>query len=63
MKTIENRLINLERRIKLARKTMEDLYFSKGFTDYEVLKAGVKLDRLLNEYDRIRSQQGLIDAI
>jgi uncharacterized coiled-coil protein SlyX len=63
VKAIENRLINLERRIKSARKTMEDLYFSKGFTDYEVLKAGDKLDRLLNEYDRIKNQRGLIDAI
>lgn len=42
---------------------MEDLYFLKGFTDDEVLKAGDKLDRLLNEYECIRNNQGLIKAI
>lgn len=60
---INNRLIYLERRIKSARKVMEDLYFLKGFTDDEVLKAGDKLDRLLNEYECIRNNQGLIKAI
>jgi hypothetical protein len=42
----------LRERIEIARIRMQKLWNEKGYTDSEVLKASIELDRLMNEYQR-----------
>ncbi len=39
--------------IQLEKRRLEALFESKGLTDYEVLKIGNKIDRLINEHTRL----------
>jgi hypothetical protein len=41
--------------IESAKKKLTELYQSRGYTDYEVLKLGDKIDRLMNKYFRMRN--------
>jgi hypothetical protein len=45
-------LKKLLEQIKIARNRMQQLWEEKGYTDNEVLAASIKVDHLLNEYDR-----------
>ena len=40
--------------IKDARKKMHEIWNKRGYTDKDVLEASVKLDDLLNQYQKIR---------
>lgn len=44
--------------IKTAKVELERLYNLKGYTDYEVLRQGDKVDELLNEYNRMIKRVG-----
>jgi hypothetical protein len=46
-------LDKLKLEIKVEKKRLEELFSSKGYTDYEVLRQGDKVDRLINQYDRM----------
>jgi hypothetical protein len=43
----------LEIKITHARKNLHSLWEIKGYTDAEVLDASIKLDQLLNQYERL----------
>jgi hypothetical protein len=45
-------------KIKTAKIELERLYNLKGHTDFEVLRQGDKVDRLLNEYQRMMNRIG-----
>jgi multidrug resistance efflux pump len=49
-----NALLSLERQIAASRRKLQKLYDARGCTDAEVLAASIELDKLLNEYERIR---------
>ena len=42
----------LEQRITAGRKKLQDLYDAHGATTPEVLAFSIKLDKLMNEYER-----------
>ena len=44
----------LEAKIVASRNRMTALWEARGYTDAEVLAAGIELDELLNEYERRR---------
>jgi hypothetical protein len=48
-KTIEA----LERKIAAGRKRLYEIYAARGYTDLVVLAYSIKLDRLLNRYQKI----------
>jgi hypothetical protein len=49
-------LVKLISDIKVAKEKLEELYGYKGYTDFEVLKQGDKVDRLINKYARMVNQ-------
>lgn len=44
----------LEQKIAASRRRLQNLYNAKGYTDAEVLAAGIELDDLLNQYHRLK---------
>ena len=51
------KIINsLEQQIDAGRQKLQELWEDRGFTDAEVLAAGIELDDLLNEYQKLKSQ-------
>ena len=50
-------MAKLETKITDARKNLHSLWESKGYTDDEVLVASIKLDHLLNQYQRLFSKK------
>jgi adenylosuccinate lyase len=42
----------LRKQIEIARIRMQKLWHERGYTDSEVLRASIELDRLMNEYQR-----------
>lgn len=46
-------LNDLMLQIRIGKKKLADLYESKGKTDFDVLKQGDEVDRLINEFTRI----------
>lgn len=46
-------IAKLELKITHARKHLHSLWEAKGYTDEEVLDASIKLDQLLNQYERL----------
>ncbi|HOJ77043.1 MAG TPA: aspartyl-phosphate phosphatase Spo0E family protein [Bacillota bacterium] len=50
-------MANLEAKITDARKNLHSLWETKGYTDDEVLDASIKLDQLLNQYQRLISKR------
>jgi hypothetical protein len=55
-KTIEA----LERKIAAGRKRLYEIYAARGYTDSAVLAYSIKLDKLLNRYQRL--DQGSLSA-
>ncbi len=53
----------LENQIEISRKKMQDLWNQRGYTDEVVLKASIELDELLNEYQRLSSQNSNLSKI
>jgi hypothetical protein len=51
------KLFGLILEIKDAKRKLQELYDSKGYTDYDVLKQGDKVDRLINQYLRMVNQK------
>jgi hypothetical protein len=51
------KLFGLILEITDAKRKLQELYDSKGYTDYEVLKQGDKVDRLINQYLRMVNQK------
>ena len=49
-------ITSLEQQIDAGRQKLQDLWEDRGFTDAEVLAAGIELDDLLNEYQKLKSQ-------
>ncbi len=47
---------SLKKQIATGRQKLQDLWEDRGFTDAEVLAAGIELDDLLNEYQKLKSQ-------
>jgi hypothetical protein len=43
----------IDSELNKAKKQLADLYETKGFTDFKLLRIGDKIDRLLNERSRI----------
>lgn len=46
-------MAKLQSKITHARKNLHSLWETKGYTDNEVLEASIKLDQLLNQYQRL----------
>jgi hypothetical protein len=46
-------LDQLKLEIKVEKKRLEELFNAKGCTDIEVLRQADKVDRLINQYDRM----------
>ena len=46
----------LEQLIAASRRKLQTLWDSRGFTDPEVLTAGIELDELLNQYQKLSSK-------
>lgn len=44
--------LSLERKIALARRKLQEAYDDRGYTDSTVLAASIKLDRLINRYQK-----------
>jgi predicted aminopeptidase len=44
----------LEQKIAASRERLQALYDAKGYTDAEVLAAGIELDELLNQYQKLK---------
>ena len=40
-------------RLDVAKRRLEELWEQKGYTDWEVMDAAFKVDRLLNHYNRL----------
>lgn len=53
MPTKTQTIETLEIEIAAGRRKLMDLYDARGRTDPEVLAAGIELDKLLNEYQRL----------
>ena len=49
-------ILTLEQQIAASRRKLQTLWDSRGFTDPEVLAAGIELDKLLNQYQKFSSQ-------
>lgn len=47
--------MSIYQQIEIVREQMQRLWNEKGYTDPEVLKVSIKLDGLLNEYQRMVS--------
>lgn len=54
----QRQIAQLEIKITHARKNLNLLWDAKGYTDAEVLDASIKLDQLLNQYDRLFRDEG-----
>jgi hypothetical protein len=50
---INNQQTELKTKIAAARRNLSSLWDAKGQIDWEVLKASIELDRLINEYTRL----------
>jgi hypothetical protein len=46
-------LITIDTQIEKAKSELAKMYEEKGVTDFEVLKLGEKIDRLINKRSRI----------
>lgn len=55
-KQLKDPKIELKEKIDRARKRLNTLWNERGCTDYDVLKAGMVLDKLINEYQRINKR-------
>jgi hypothetical protein len=56
---VSNSLSQLEDRIEEVRTMMQNLWNERGYTDEDVLKTSVELDKLLNEYQRLYCQNSI----
>ena len=52
-----NQITQLETAIACSRRRLQTLWEAKGCTDAEVLNASIELDRLINEYLRLLSEE------
>ena len=61
MQTISKPIQTLKQQIATSRQRLQDLYDTKGTTDAEVLAAGIELDQLLNQYDKLTLLTGFTE--
>lgn len=47
----------LKIKIEHTRKRLNDLWAQRGSTDYDVLRAGIILDKLINEYEKAKNSE------
>ena len=59
MQTITKAIQTLKQQIATNRQRLQILYDAKGCTDPEVLAAGIELDELLNQYEKLNMITGL----
>ena len=53
LQTISKTIQTLKQQIATSRQRLQILYDTHGATDAEVLAAGIKLDELMNQYDKL----------
>ncbi|HZH87942.1 MAG TPA: aspartyl-phosphate phosphatase Spo0E family protein [Chitinophagaceae bacterium] len=53
----QQELIKLKKQIVAGRQKLQSLWNIRGCTDEMVLAAGIELDNLLNEYQRLQAQK------
>ncbi len=49
----------LENRIEEVLTMMQNLWNERGYTDEDVLKTSIELDKLLNEYQKLYNQKSI----
>jgi hypothetical protein len=54
-KQIKDQKNELKSKIDRARERLHALWDERGCTDYDVLMAGMELDELINEYERVKN--------
>lgn len=54
---INNQKTKLKAKIDRARERLHALWDERGRTDYDVLMAGMVLDELINEYERLKKTE------
>ena len=55
MNTFDPELVSLKNQITIARKKLNQVWAERGKTDAAVLAVGDELDRLINEYERMKN--------
>lgn len=50
------KLVEIEDRLKVAKRRIVELWVERGTTDPEVLRIGDEVDRLLNQYNQILNE-------
>jgi Spo0E like sporulation regulatory protein len=61
LQTISKPIRTLKQQIATSRERLQILYDTHGTTDAEVLAAGIELDELLNQYDKLTRLRDLQD--
>ena len=56
---VTNSMNQLENRIEEVRTMMQNLWNERGYTDEDVLKTSIELDKLLNEYQKFYNQKSI----